>query len=317
MKPIELHRREFLRRTGGLAASLASAKLVTWLGSPVRVSQAAEASPAAEGPQLSVCIEALFTQAPFEQRLAKVKAAGLKAFEFWGWRGRNLDALRKTKEELGLELAAFSCDTGGSLVASGSKDRYLPALKESIAAARELGCSRLFVTVGNELKELPRSEQHRNIVAALKAGAPLCEEAGVIICLEPLNVLVDHKGYYLAASAEAFEIVQETGSRNIQVVFDIYHQQITEGNLIQNIARNLSRIGHFHVADVPGRHQVGTGEINYSNVFRSIVEAGYKGYLGLEMWPTIDHTAAVKQVATLFEEARLAGSKRGSLSPAR
>ena len=254
-------------------------------------------------PQLSACIEAVFTKVPFERRLDEVKAAGLAVFEFWGWRNHDLDALARKKEETGLELAGFSCETGGPLVAAGSAQKFLPALKDSIAAAKKLGCRRLIVTVGNELENVSRSDQHKNIVAALKGGAPMCEDAGITLVLEPLNVLVNHKGYYLATSAEGFQILDEVGSANIQLLFDIYHQQITEGNLIQNITRNISKIGHFHVADVPGRHEPGTGEIDYRNVFRAIVKAGYTGFLGLEMWPTIDHATAVKQTLALFNAA--------------
>lgn len=290
-----LNRRQFLGHSAGLAAG------ITALGalSPASLSAAVTGAPTG-GPRLSACIEAVFTKAPFERRLDEVKAAGLTVFEFWGWRNHDLDSLARKKEETGLELAAFSCETGGPLVASGSAQKFLPALKDSIAAAKKLGCRRLIVTVGNELHNVPRADQHQNIVTALKAGTPLCEDAGITVVLEPLNILVNHKGYYLSTSTEGFQILDEVGSPNIQLLFDIYHQQITEGNLIQNITQNIRKIGHFHVADVPGRHQPGTGEINYGNVFRAIVKAGYTGFLGLEMWPTIDHATAVKESLALF-----------------
>jgi hydroxypyruvate isomerase len=298
MNEFALTRRQFLGRSTVLAAGVAALQPFSTQQAP-----AAEGAPSSHRPRLSACIEAVFTQGAFEQRLDQVKAAGLTAFEFWGWRNRDLDALAKKKEETGLELAGFSCDTGGALVAEGSAAKFLPALKDSVATAKKLGCRKMIVTVGNELKNVPRAEQHRNIVAALKAGAPLCEEAGVTLVLEPLNILVNHKGYYLATSAEGFEILDEVGSPNVKLLFDIYHQQITEGNLVQNISRNISKIGHFHVADVPGRHEPGTGEINYGNVFRAIVKAGYTGFVGLEMWPTIDHATAVKQTMALFDAA--------------
>lgn len=297
-----LTRRQFLGRSASASASVVTAgALAPFLASST--ARAAEAPQNPGKPRLSACIEAVFTKPAFEQRLEEVKAVGLKAFEFWGWRNRNVEALAAKREELGLEVATFSADTGGALVAPGSKERFLPALKASIAAAKKLGATRLIATVGNELKNVPRSEQHQNIVEAFKAGAPFCEEAGITIVIEPLNVLVNHKGYYLATSAEAFQIVDEVGSANVKLLFDIYHQQITEGNLIQNITNNIKKIGHFHVADVPGRHQPGTGEINYASVFRAIASKGYTGFVGLEMWPTIDHATAVKQVMEIFDKA--------------
>lgn len=291
-------RRAFIGKTLGTALG---ASLLT-----DRIAQSAQAAGGAAGGEkirLSACIEAVFNRGPFEKRLEQVKAVGLTTFEFWGWRRRNIDAIKRKKDELGLECVIFSCDTGGPLVAPDSKKRFLPALRDSIKAARKLDCRRLIATVGNERKDISRGEQHKNIVEAMKAGAPLLEDAGVTICIEPLNVLVDHKGYYLATSREGFEIVDEVGSPNVRLLFDIYHQQITEGNLIRNITNNIKKIGHFHVADNPGRHQPGTGEINYFNVFRAIAKAGYTGALGLEMWPSIDHATAVKQTMKMFNEA--------------
>jgi hydroxypyruvate isomerase len=293
-----MNRRQFLSQSACLAAGAAA--LGTLSPEPLR---AADVSASSGQSRLSACIEALFTKVPFEQRLEEVKTAGLTAFEFWGWRNHPLDTLARKKEETGLELVAFSCETGGALVAAGSEQKFLPPLKESIAAAKKLGCKRLIVTVGNELKDVPRSEQHKNIVTALKAGAPLCEDAGVTLVLEPLNVLVNHKGHYLSTSTEGFQILGEVGSPNVQLLFDIYHQQITEGNLTENISRNIRKIGHFHVADVPGRHEPGTGEINYGNVFGAIVKAGYTGFVGLEMWPTADHATAIRQTLALFNAA--------------
>jgi hydroxypyruvate isomerase len=301
IKKKQMNRRKFLTNSAAVAAGAATFGQLSTL-SQTRSSASAGAS--AEGqPQLSACIEALFTKTPFEQRIEHAKAAGLRAFEFWGWRNKNLEALAAKKQETGLELAAFSCDTGGALVAPGSAEKFLPTLRDSIAAAKRLNCSRLIATVGNERKDLSRAEQHDNIVAAFKAGAPICEDAGVTLVIEPLNVLVNHKGYYLATSEEGFQIVDKVGSPNVLLLFDIYHQQITEGNLIQNITRNIKKIGHFHVADVPGRHHLGTGEINYENVFRAIAKAGYTAFIGLEMWPTIDHTAATKQASALLSQA--------------
>jgi len=295
-------RRHFL----GTAATAAAAAGI--FGSAARAAPvpSAEAAKGAGNPRLSACIEALFTGKPFEERLDAVKAAGLGAYEFWGWRGKNLDALAKKGKELGLEAACFSCDTGGALVSRGSKERFLPALRDSIAAAKKLGTGRLIATVGNEVKDVPRAEQHKSIVEAVKAGAPLLEDAGMTLVLEPLNVLVNHRGYYLATSQEGFQIVDEVGSPNVKLLFDIYHQQITEGNLIANITASISKIGHFHVADVPGRGEPGTGEINYLNVFKAIVKAGYTGFLGLEMWPRGNHDAATKEVMKIFDQA-LAG----------
>ncbi|MBR5261383.1 MAG: TIM barrel protein, partial [Oscillospiraceae bacterium] len=115
----------------------------------------------------------------------------------------------------------------------------------------------------------------------------------------PLNVKVDHPGYYLTSSAEAFELVREAGSPNVKVVFDIYHQQISEGNIIPNIRKNIGLIGHFHAADNPGRMEPGTGELNYRKIFAEIDSLGYRGFVGLEYKPSKASAETVADVIAL------------------
>jgi len=194
----------------------------------------------------------------------------------------------------------FGVDHRGRLVDYSTRSEFINGLKESLETAHKLECSTLIVTVGNEIAGVPRSKQHESIVKCLREAAGFAEEADVTLVLEPLNVLVDHKGYYLYSSREGFEIVNEVNSPNVRLLYDIYHQQIMEGNLIDTITRNIDLIGHFHVADVPGRHEPGTGEINYANVFRSIEKAGYKGYVGLEFEPLTSSEEALRKVMNLI-----------------
>ncbi len=134
---------------------------------------------------------------------------------------------------------------------------------------------------------------------ALSAAAPIFESGGITAVLEPLNVLVDPKGYYLSSSAQAADIIKEVKSENIKMLFDIYHQQITEGNIINNINQYKDLIGHFHIADNPGRHEPGTGELNYSAIFKAIEKTGYEGFVGLEFAPLASCSDALKSVIDL------------------
>jgi hydroxypyruvate isomerase len=247
----------------------------------------------------SACIEMIFRDRPFLDRIDAVAEAGLKAFEFWGWRDKDLDAIRDRAARRELQVATFGMDTGGAMVDAAKSESFLEGLKASIAAARKLSVKTLLCTVGQELPNVDRVEQHRAIVQKLKAGAPLLEEAGVTAVVEPLNILVDHRGYYLSTTAEGLELIDEVGSPNVRLLFDIYHQQITEGNVTQNLTRNIDRIGHVHVADVPGRHEPGSGELNYTNIFRALEGAGYRGYVGLEYMPSADPAASLKQTLRL------------------
>ena len=180
------------------------------------------------------------------------------------------------------------------------RSEFLGELRRALAAAERLDCRCLIATTGNELAGIPRSAQREAVVLALRAAAPLCEAAGVTLVLEPLNVLVDHRGYFLPGSAEAFAILDEVGSPAVKLLYDVYHQQITEGNLISTITANVGKIGHVHVADVPGRHEPGTGEINYANVLRALDAAGYGGYVGLEYLPRADAAETLQAVKSLI-----------------
>jgi hydroxypyruvate isomerase len=106
-----------------------------------------------------------------------------------------------------MEVVGLACDTGGPLVAPGGAQRIMAPLKDTLAAARKLGCRQIIAQVGNELKDVPRAQQHANCVEAFRAAAPFCEDAGVTLSIETLNVQVDHKGYYLATSEEGFRMV--------------------------------------------------------------------------------------------------------------
>ncbi|HIE26561.1 TPA: hydroxypyruvate isomerase [Candidatus Poribacteria bacterium] len=251
--------------------------------------------------RLSVCIEALFAKLPYPERIKKSAELGAPAFEFWSWSNKNLAEIKQAKDESGIKLATFMCEMGSPLVEAGNRETIIDGTKRSIEAAKKLACNRLLVTTGNELEGVSRAEQHKNIVEHLKAVAGLCEDAEIILNLEPLNILVNHKGYYLYTSDEGFEIVDEVGSPNVKLLYDIYHQQITEGNLIATIEANIDKIGHFHLADVPGRHEPTTGEINYGNIFKKIAELDYDGFVGMEFWPIRPDEEAVKLTLELAD----------------
>lgn len=251
----------------------------------------------------SVCIDAVLAGRPCPEALQTVADAGISAFEFWCWWEKDLDELEAHRDKHGLEIAAF-CTKFISLVDPAKRAEYLAGLEESIAAARRLHCPTLISQVGDFRPGVPRAEQHASLVAGLKEAAPMLEEAGVTLVFEPLNELVDHAGYYLIRSDEAFQIVDEVASPRVKIVFDIYHQQISEGHLIHNITANVDKIAHFHAAGNPGRHELNVGEIHYPSVFEAIEETTYQGYVGLEYWPLKDPAEGLREVAGWFGRDR-------------
>lgn len=250
----------------------------------------------------SVCIDMLFTDLDLLQRPAAVAAAGLPGIEFWGWKNKPMDDLKAAADAAGVKIAGFCCEVGVPLVNPDTTSEWVAEGRASVDEAKRLGVETLIVTTGQEMPERSRCDQHNAVVAGLKGLAPYAEDCGVTLVLEPLNILVDHKGYYLATSDEGFQVIDEVSSPCVKLLYDIYHQQITEGNLIARITANVSKIGHFHVADVPGRHEPSTGEINYVNVFSKIAELGYDKSVGLEFSATTnaaDALAQVKRIAGL------------------
>jgi len=218
---------------------------------------------------------------------------GFEGVEQLQWMGLDFDKAKKAMEEVDIVSTAIVISSankdyaekiawGHGMVWEDAQVPFVESFKESIVAAKALGVPNIIATTGNERSDVSRAVQHKNVVDTLKIMAKLAEAADIMIILEPLNILVDHKGYYLDTSKEAFEIIREVNSPNCKLLFDIYHQQITEGNLINNIVNNIDLIGHFHIADNPGRKEPGTGEINYYNVFEAISKTNFDGWLAFE-----------------------------------
>jgi len=233
--------------------------------------------------KLSVCTDAVFMGKDIAEAARKVKQLGIPAIEFWTWKNKDPGVLRQIHETSGIGIAAF-CTDFISLVDASERGRYIEALKETIEAAKSLGCRRIISQTGSELP-IEREQQHQNLVESLKACVPYLEAADMTLVVEPLNLRVDHAGYYLSSSDEAADMIREVGSEHVKMLFDIYHQQITEGDLIRRIREYIPYIGHFHAAGNPGRHELYNSEVDYRSVFRAIRETGYDGYIGLEYFP--------------------------------
>ena len=231
-------------------------------------------------------------------RLAK--KLGYPAVEFWEGGSEEFDPtpFKAALDETGLAVACMGFARG--LVAPTAREEFLDSVKRSLANAKILGAKGIIVVTGDEIEGVPRQTQHDSIVDGLKEAAEIVDGTGITLLLEPLNVLVNHAGYYLEKSTEAFEIVRKVNSPCVKVLFDIYHQQISEGQLIANITENIELIGHFHVAGNPGRGEPYLGEINYAEVFAAIEKAGYTGYAGLEFWPKCDVEESLKKCLELY-----------------
>jgi hydroxypyruvate isomerase len=248
--------------------------------------------------KFSVCIGAVFNGKDVEKSMQTIKELGIDTIEFWSWWDQDLETMLRVKEELGMNISAF-CTRFISLTDESQRSLYIEALKETLQVAKRMGTKMIISQVGNELPGVPRRSQHESIVNGLKECAPILESEGITLVYEPLNTLVNHKGYYLYSSDEAFQICEEVGSPNVKVLYDVYHQQIMDGNLISRITSNIDKIGHFHGAGNPGRHELDNGEINYTSILKAIDETGFKGYMGLEYFPLEDPVKGLKRLMEL------------------
>ncbi|MBL9030411.1 MAG: TIM barrel protein [Phycisphaerae bacterium] len=214
---------------------------------------------------------------------------------FSGWEDNGLKGLSKEEQEkiaqaqgrAGMQMGIFvahSIDWGSPSLTSGKKEaveKFVAEMKESVEVAKRMNTKVCTVVPGVEARNLPVGVQTANVVEALKRAAAVCEPSGLVMVCEPLNWR-DHAGLFLRYSDQAYAIMKAVGSPSCKILFDIYHQQATEGNLIENIRRCWDEIGYFQIGDNPGRREPGTGEINYKNVFRAIRDKGYTGVLGME-----------------------------------
>ncbi|MDR3078065.1 MAG: TIM barrel protein [Planctomycetota bacterium] len=251
------------------------------------------------------CIETLFTELPWAKRFRAAREAGFDLVEFWSWTDKDLDGVRDLAREAGVGVSGFNGDADYSLIDPAHRRDYLSFLEKSLAAARKVGALSVTVhsnalgeggLVANHYPELSDTVKLCAMFDALREGAPLAERAGVTLNLEALNIWVDHRGNYLSRTAMAAEICRLVDSPRLKVLYDVYHMQINEGNLCSTIAAHAAQFGHVHVADVPGRHEPGTGEINYPRVFACLEAAGYSGAVGYELVPKAGTDGAVRAI---------------------
>jgi hydroxypyruvate isomerase len=252
---------------------------------------------------LAVCAEMVYRSLPMEARVREIARQGFQV-EIWDWTRHDIDALKATG-------ATFSSMTGyvtGALADDAGADELLATAERSIPVARKLGIPRLNLHgTGLDSKGLP-VKPAREVTGAmwLKARetldrvAALGERHGVTFVLENLNAPVDHPGVPFGRAEDTLALVRAVDRPGLRLMLDIYHAQIGEGNLIELIRRAAPWIGEIQVADVPGRCEPGTGEINYPAIARALADVGFRGTVGLEAFASGDDALALKRFRDAF-----------------
>ena len=253
----------------------------------------------------SACIEPMYAELPFLERFRSAKEDGFEFAEFWSWADKDLDAVKAAAENAGIGISGFNGDAGYSLIDPAQKKPYIDFLRQSVAAAQKLGARSVTIhsnalgeggIVVNHYTDLSDTVKTCAMFGTLLECAKIAEESGVSMNLEALNITTDHAGNYLRTTQAAAEMCRLVGSPKLMILYDVYHMQLNEGSLCDNISRYADQIGHIHVADAPGRHEPGTGEINYANVFACLETAGYTGIIGFELFSLHSTAEAVKAI---------------------
>ena len=215
---------------------------------------------------------------------------GFRAFEDNGMKSRSIalqEKISKTLVKRGMKMGVFVAHKiywDKPNLSSGGDDYrndFLNDIKNSIEVAKRVNAKWMTVVPGNLDLRKDMSYQTSNVIETLKRASDILEPHNLVMVLEPLNFR-DHPGLFLTESPQAFQICKAVDSPSCKILFDIYHQQIQEGNLIPNIDDTWDEIAYFQIGDNPGRKEPTTGEINYQNVFKFIYEKGYDGILGME-----------------------------------
>lgn len=242
-------------------------------------------------PKIAANLTTLFTDVPLLQRFARARAAGFRYVEVLFPYDEDIAAVAAQVRANGLQQILFNIAAGNR--AAGERgiashparvDDFRAEVARAVVWAKELACPRIHCMAGLRRDDVPHEAQWATFVENMRYAGRVCAEHGLTALVEPLNVR-DNPGYFLVGSAMGLRLVEEVGLPNVKLQYDIYHMQRGEGELAATIERHLPQIGHIQIADNPGRHQPGTGEINYPFLLAHLDRIGYDGYVALEYGP--------------------------------
>lgn len=259
-----------------------------------------------------VCLEMVFTDRPFLDRIQLVAEAGYRFAEMWfgdlataksagdARKSKQAAQIRAATEKAGITMTNVVIGSpdgklGGGLTDAARRPEWLQRTDATLAYCREANIGAAIVCTGNLVKGLSRAQMRQNVLDGLKATAERAEKAGITLLLEALNDKVNHTGYFLTSSDEGAALCREVNSPRLKLLFDCYHMQIMEGDLTGHIRKNLDVIEHIHSAGHPGRNELWLGETNYPFLVEEIRKMGYKKVFALEYTPTLDPSESLRK----------------------
>jgi len=242
-------------------------------------------------PRFSANLSMLFTEVPFLDRFARAAQAGFEAVEFMFPYAHSPQEIKARLDATGLKAVLHNLPAGdwdggerGIACDPARVAEFRAGVAQGVAYATALGVPQLNCLAGKAPAGADDALLRRTLVENLRFAAAALQHAGLRLQVEPINPY-DMPGFYLQRTAQALSVLDEVGAPNAFVQYDVYHAQRTEGELAATLERHLARIGHIQIADNPGRHEPGTGEINYPFLFQHLDRIGYQGWVGAEYRP--------------------------------
>lgn len=239
-------------------------------------------------PRLAANIEWQFTDLDFPDRIRAAKDAGFDTVEFHMWREKDLDAIRAALDETGVTVSSFLIDPRTNITDPSAQEAFVASAKDAIVTAQKLGAGAILPFTGMLREGVPVEEQKDALVAALKAIAPLVEEAGLGVLIEPVNTNVDHPGVYLDSTTKGLDLVEAVGSPAFGVLYDKYHSDAQHENTLDILGDRVGLVSYVQVADSHGRAEPGSGDIDWTKFMSDLKAVGFDGVIGLEYHPTGD-----------------------------
>jgi hydroxypyruvate isomerase len=248
----------------------------------------------------------------FDEKLEIAARAGIQSVELVGeyaaWSDADITSVKKTAQSFGLGMDALLGSPDWqkrpvSMVDPAHREAFLADVHNAIAYARKLDISQIILMSGNAIPGRTHDEQYASLLEGARRAGDLVAEANLTAIIEPLNSLVNHKGFFLTTCTEGLKLVREVDNPHVRLLFDLYHEQVQEGNVIRNLIDAAPLTAVFHVADNPGRNDPGSGEMNYPNIYRAIQKTGFAGHLAMEYLPLADPVASLTKSMDGFRAA--------------
>ncbi len=248
----------------------------------------------------------------FEEKLQAAARSGFESVQMVGeyaeWTDADVDRVKKLARSLHLGMDVLIATPNWptrpvSMVDPAQRDNFLADVRAAIRYAQKLEVPQILLMSGNAIPGRTHEEQYASLVEGSKRAGDLVAAANLTAIVEPLNSLVNHKGFFLTTCVEGAKLIRQVDHPHVRLLFDIYHEQVQVGNVIRTLTEAADVVAVFHIADNPGRNDPGSGEINYQNVYKAIRKTGYRGYVAMEYLPLGDQVQSLTKALNDFRAA--------------